>query len=33
VRGGAVRISLHLYNDEADVDAVIAALRPGSLGE
>ena len=28
VRGGAVRLSLHLYNDEADVDAVIAALRP-----
>jgi selenocysteine lyase/cysteine desulfurase len=33
VRGGAVRLSLHLYNDEADVDAVIAALRPDSLGE
>ena len=29
VRGGAVRLSFHLYNDEADVDAVIAALRAG----
>jgi selenocysteine lyase/cysteine desulfurase len=29
VRGGAVRLSFHLYNNEADVDAVIAGLRPG----
>jgi selenocysteine lyase/cysteine desulfurase len=32
VRGGAVRLSFHLYNTEADVDAVIAALGRGSLG-
>lgn len=28
VRAGAVRISFHAYNDDADVDAVVDALRP-----
>ncbi len=27
LRGSAMRVSPHLYNDEADVDALIEALR------
>ena len=30
VRGEAVRLSFHLYNDEEDVDAVVAALAGGA---
>ena len=34
VRGGSVRLSFHLYNDETDVELAVAALRPSfrSLG-
>jgi selenocysteine lyase/cysteine desulfurase len=34
VRGGSVRLSFHLYNDEADVELAATALRPSfrSLG-
>ncbi len=28
VRGGSVRLSFHLYNDEQDVDLAVAALAP-----
>jgi selenocysteine lyase/cysteine desulfurase len=31
VRGGSVRLSFHLYNDEADVELAVAALRPAGL--
>jgi len=31
VRGGAVRLGFHLYNDEEDVNAVIAALGVGTV--
>ena len=30
VRAGRLRICFHLYNDEADVDAAVAALRGGA---
>ena len=33
VRGGSVRLSFHLYNDEADVELAAAALRPATLVE
>ena len=32
VRDGAVRLSFHLYNDEADVELVADALRPAGIG-
>jgi selenocysteine lyase/cysteine desulfurase len=31
VRDGAVRLSFHLYNDEADVELAAAALRPAGV--
>ncbi len=31
VRGGSVRLSFHLYNDETDVELAAAALRPVGL--
>ncbi len=30
VRGGSVRVSFHLFNDEADVELAAAALRPAA---
>jgi selenocysteine lyase/cysteine desulfurase len=27
-RRGAVRISVHLYNDETDIDALVDVLKP-----
>jgi selenocysteine lyase/cysteine desulfurase len=33
VRGGSVRLSFHLYNDEADVELAASALRPISFVE
>lgn len=33
VRGGSVRLSFHLYNDETDVELAAAALRPSAFGE
>jgi selenocysteine lyase/cysteine desulfurase len=32
VRGGSVRLSFHLYNDETDVELAAAALRPAGVG-
>ena len=32
VRGGSVRLSFHLYNDEADVELAAAALGPLGIG-
>ena len=32
VRDGAVRLSFHLYNDEADVELAAAPLRPAGIG-
>jgi len=29
LRGSAIRVSPHLYNDAADVDALVDALRGG----
>jgi selenocysteine lyase/cysteine desulfurase len=32
-RGGSVRLSFHLYNDEEDVALAAGALRPSGLVE